>query len=141
MGQSATERREAAVLKARAGQMPAAQADLRALLAAGIDDGLVAMDLVTLLQQDGKAAEAVAVFKQAARADPPDYALLAATRANRDVRLYDDAAVLAREGMRRFPTEPVWPLLLSLVLSDAGKTAEALEILKQPGAARAPPPR
>ena len=139
MGQSATERREAAVLKARAGQMPAAQADLRALLAAGIDDGLVAMDLVTLLQQDGKAAEAVAVFKQAARADPPDYALLAATRANRDVRLYDDAAVLAREGMRRFPTEPVWPLLLSLVLSDAGKTAEALEILKQPGAARAPP--
>ena len=139
MGQSATERREAAVLKARAGQMPAAQADLRALLAAGIDDGLVAMDLVTLLQQDGKAAEAVAVFKQAARADPPDYALLAATRANRDVRLYDDAAVLAREGMRRFPTEPVWPMLLSLVLSDAGKTAEALEILKQPGAARAPP--
>lgn len=135
--QSPTERREAAVVKARAGQMAAAQADLRALLAAGIDDGLVAMDLTTLLQQDGKAADAVAVFTQAARADPPDYVLLAATRAYRDLRRYDDAAVLAREGMRRFPAEPVWPLLLSLVLSDAGKTAEALEILKQPDAARA----
>ena len=50
--QSATELREAAVLKARAGKMAEAQADLRALLAKGVDDGgLVAMDLATLLQQ------------------------------------------------------------------------------------------
>lgn len=137
--QSATERREAAVLKARAGQMAAAQADLRALLAAGIDDGLVAMDLATLLQQDGKAAEAVSVFERAGRADPPDYAMLAVTRAYRDLRRYDDAARLAREGMRRFPTEPVWALLLSLALSDAGKTTEALDVLRQPIAMRAQP--
>jgi tetratricopeptide (TPR) repeat protein len=137
--QSATQQREAAVLKARAGQMAEAQAALRAMLAAGIDDGLVAMDLVTLLQQDGKAAEAVAEFEKAAKRDPPDYALLAATRAYRDLRRYGDAARLARDGMRRFPDDTVWPLVLSLILSDDGKSAEALEILRQPAAQRAPP--
>jgi biofilm PGA synthesis protein PgaA len=136
--QSATQQREAAVLKARAGQMAEAQAALRAMLAAGIDDGLVAMDLTTLLQQDGKAAEAAAVFEKAAKPDPPDYALLAATRAYRDLRRYGDAARLAREGMRRFPDDTVWPLVLSLVLSDDGKSAEALAILRQPAAQRAP---
>ena len=101
--------------------MAEAQAALRAMLAAGTDDGLVAMDLATLLQQDGKPAEAVAVFEKAARPDPPDYALLAATRAYRDLRRYDDAARLARQGMQRFPNDTVWPLILSLVLSDDGK--------------------
>lgn len=137
--QTATQQREAAVLKARAGQMAEAQAALRAMLAAGIDDGLVAMDLATLLQQDGKHAEAVAVFETAAKPDPPDYALLAVTRAYRDLGRYHDTARLAREGQRRFPTEPVWPLVLSLVLSDAGRSAEALEVLRMPAAARASP--
>src|SRR5215471_14998338 len=91
--QSATELREAAVVKARAGKMAKAQADLRALLARGVDDGgLVAMDLATLLQQDGKPAEAVAAYERAHMAEPPDYALLAATRAYRDLHRYDDAA-------------------------------------------------
>jgi hypothetical protein len=48
--QTATQQREAAVLKARAGNMAEAQTALRAMLAAGTDDGLVAMDLTTLLQ-------------------------------------------------------------------------------------------
>ena len=139
LAQTAPQQREAAVLKARAGNMAEGQAALRAMLAAGTDDGLVAMDLTTLLQQDGKPAEAVAVFEKAARPDPPDYALLAATRAYRDLGHYDDAARLAREGLRRFPADTVWPLLLSLVLSDAGRTAEALDVLRQPAAARAPP--
>jgi biofilm PGA synthesis protein PgaA len=119
--------------------MAEAQAALRAMLTAGTDDGLVAMDLATLLQQDGKSAEAVAVFEKAARPDPPDYALLAATRAYRDLRRYDDAARVARQGMQRFPNDTVWPLILSLVLSDDGKASEALTILRQPAAQRAPP--
>jgi len=44
--------------------MAEAQAALRAMLASGIDDGLVAMDLAILLQQDRKPAEAVAVFEK-----------------------------------------------------------------------------
>lgn len=137
--QTATQQREAAVLKARAGQMAEAQAALRAMLEAGVDDGLVAMDLVTLLQQDGRHAEAAAVFEKAAKRDPPDYALLAATRAYRDLGRYEDAARLAREGQRRFPNDTVWPLLLSLVLSDAGRTTEALDVLRTPAAMRAAP--
>jgi biofilm PGA synthesis protein PgaA len=138
--QTATEQREAAVLKARAGKMAEAQADLRALLAKGVDDGgLVAMDLATLLQQDGKPAEAAAAFERARMAEPPDYALLAATRAYRDLHRYDDAARLARQGMQRFPAEPVWPLLLSLVLSDQGNGKEALAVLRSPAVQSAPP--
>ena len=138
-GQTASQQREAAVLKARAGQMAEAQAALRAMLASGIDDGLVAMDLAILLQQDRKPAEAVAVFEQAAKSDPPDYALAAVTRAYRDLGRYDDAARLARDGARRFPDDTIWSLLLSLVLSDAGQTTEALAVLRTPAAARAPP--
>src|SRR6478735_1748763 len=138
--QSATQQREAAVLQARAGHMAEAQAALRGMLAAGIaDNGLVAMDLTTLLQQDGKSAEAADMFEKAAVVDAPQYALLAATRAYRDLRRYDDAARLARQGMQRFPDETVWPLLLSLILSDDGKTTEALVILRQPAVQRSPP--
>src|SRR5262245_1374304 len=81
--QNATEQREAAVLKARAGQTAEAIAALRAMLDARVDDGLVAMDLVAVLQQDSRPGDAVAVFEQAAPPNPPEYALLAATRAYR----------------------------------------------------------
>jgi biofilm PGA synthesis protein PgaA len=137
--QTATAQREAAVLMARSGQVPEALAALRAMLAAGIDDGLVAMDLASLLQQDGRAADAVAVFEKAALPDPPEYALLAATRAYRDVKNAAAAERLARQGLQRFPQGPNWPLILSLVLSDAGRTDEALAFLAEPTALRAPP--
>ena len=138
--QTATEQREAAVLKARSGHRDEAQTELRAMLAAGIDDhGLVAMDLATLLQQDNKPAEAVAVFEKAGLANPPDFALLAVTRAYRDLHRYDDAERLARRGQERFPGQTEWPLLLSLVLSDTGRAREALAILSQPAALHAPP--
>jgi biofilm PGA synthesis protein PgaA len=139
LAQTITERRESAVLQARAGQLEPAIAALRAMLAAGEDDGLVAMDLSALLQQAHRPGEAIAIFEQAAVADPPDYALLAATRAYRDVHRYLDAEKLARQGLKRFPDQTTWPLLLALVLTDAGRPQEALEILGQPEAQRAPP--
>ncbi len=91
--------------------MSEAQATLRGLLTAGADDGLVAMDLVTLLQQDGKSAEAAALFASTAKADPPAYALLAAARANQAIGRHDEARRLAREGARRFPADPAWARL------------------------------
>jgi biofilm PGA synthesis protein PgaA len=109
--QSVTEQRENAVRHARAGHMGEAQATLRGLLAAGTDDGLVAMDLVTLLQQDGKNAEAAALFAGTSKADPPAYALLAAARANQAIGRHDEARRLAREGARRFPADPAWTRL------------------------------
>ncbi len=137
LAQTVTERREAAALQARAGHTEAAIGALRAMLAAGEDDGLVAMDLTTLLQQADRPADAVAVFEQAALPGPPDYALLAASRAYRDLKRYDAAERLARQGLRRFPDQTAWPVLLSLVLTDAGRPAAALEILSGPVAQRA----
>ena len=137
--QTITERREAAVLQARAGHLEAAIRALRAMLAAGEDDGLVAMDLTALLQQARRPRDAVAVFEKAAVAAPPDYALLDVTRAYRDLRRYRDAEKLARQGLERFPDQTVWPLLLALVLADAGRPREAIEVLSGPEAQRAPP--
>jgi biofilm PGA synthesis protein PgaA len=139
LAQTITERREAAVLQARAGRLEPAIVELRTMLAAGEDDGLVAMDLSALLQQAHRPGEAITVFEKAAVAAPPDYALLAATRAYRDVRRYRDAEKLARQGLKRFPDQTVWPLLLALVLTDAGRPKEALDILNRPEAQRAPP--
>src|SRR5262249_33461510 len=84
------------------------------------------------LQQAAKPREAVAAFEKAALAEPPDYGLLAAARAYRDLHRYGDAEKLARSGLERFPDQTVWPLLLSLVLTDAGRPNDALEILSRP---------
>ena len=87
-----------------------------------------------------KAAEAIAVFEKASKSDPPDYALLAATRAYRDLGRYDEAARLARDGARlASPARGVWPLLLSLVLSDAGahrRGARGIAHARRPSAPR-----
>lgn len=106
--QTATDLRENAVRDARAGKMAEAQASLRALLVTGPDDGLVAMDLVTLLEQDGKSREAAAIFARANKADPPAYALQAAVRANQAIGQQDEARRLVAEGQRRFPGDPAW---------------------------------
>lgn len=110
---------------ARAGEMKRAQDDLRRLLAAGTDDGLVAMDLVTLLQQDGKSAQAAALFVTTAKTDPPAYALLAAIRANQAIGRHDEARRLAREGARRFPADPAWGRLLASSPVERPATATA----------------
>ncbi|MBR0778150.1 poly-beta-1,6 N-acetyl-D-glucosamine export porin PgaA [Bradyrhizobium diazoefficiens] len=139
LAQTVTERREAAVLQSRAGHLSEAIDTLRAMLAAGEEDGLVAMDLTALLQQAGKSGEAIRAFDKAALAEPPDYALLAAARAYRDLRRYGEAEKLTRQGLKRFPDQTVWPLLLALVLTDAGRPKEAIESLGRPEAQKAPP--
>ncbi len=109
--QTATDLRENAVRQARLGKMAEAQASLRALLVMGPDDGLVAMDLVTLLEQDGKPLEAAVIFTRAAKPDAPDYALQAAVRANQSVGNQEEARRLLAEGKRRFPNDGTWAAL------------------------------
>jgi biofilm PGA synthesis protein PgaA len=130
--------REAAVRLARTGHVEEAIARLRAMVAAGTSDRFAALDLAVLLQEAGRPAEAIAVWERARAVDPPSYALLAIVRAYRDARQFERAAELARAGLRRFPAEPVWPILLALVLADAGHGDEALAVLASPAARRAP---
>lgn len=130
--------REAAVLEARAGDREAGIAALRRQLEAGSPDPLVAADLATLLQQEGRPAEALAVARRAP-APLPDYALLAATRAARDLRRWAEAERLAREGEHRFPEQSVWPVLRALIQADAGRPQQALATLRTPRAQAAGP--
>ena len=95
--QTATDLRENAVKMARAGKMAEAQATLRRLLISGPDDGRVAMDLVTLLEMDGKPAEAAALFARADKPDAPAYALQAAIRANQTIGRADDNNIVLDE--------------------------------------------
>lgn len=136
--QPATSPREAAVLEARAGRLDAGIAALRRQLDSGSTDPLVAADLLTLLQQAGRHAEALAVMRRAP-APLPDYALLAATRAARDLRRWPEAERLAREGQRRFPGQSVWPVLVALIEADAGRPEAALATLRTPAAQAAGP--
>jgi biofilm PGA synthesis protein PgaA len=137
VAQSATAQRESAVRRARAGDMDGALAALRGMLVTGIDDGQVAFDLTTLLQQSSKNQEAAEVFTKAQQDKAPSYALLAATRANRAIGDYAQAERLARAGRSRFAGDTVWPLTLSLVLSDEKRGHDALEVLDMPTARRA----
>jgi len=126
------------VLRFRAGERDAALADLRRQLSSRSSDPVLVADLVTLLQQAGQSAEAVAIWENAHPATPPDYALAAMVRAYRDQRRPERAEMLARDGLRRFPADPLWPVLLGLVLADAGRGDDALAVLAGPTAARAP---
>jgi biofilm PGA synthesis protein PgaA len=127
--QSISEKREAAVLQARGGDLPGGIAALRSLMAAGVDDGLVALDLVTLLQQAKRSTEAADLFLRTNPRQAPDYALQAAFQANRDVQRYAEAEKLARIGTERFPADPAWRTRLALVITDAGRPQEAIALL------------
>jgi len=130
--------RQAAVAQARLGHVDAAVAALRTMLAQGTKDPLVALDLGVILQQAGRPADALAVFQRVNVATAPSYALLAMTRACRDLQRFDRAEALARQGQRRFPNEPVWIVSRGLILADAGKGTEALAVLASPAAQAAP---
>jgi biofilm PGA synthesis protein PgaA len=86
---------------------------------------------------------AVAAGAGSARAQAPagrsGQDLLAAARAERDRQHFPEAERLAREGLARFPEDPVWLLLVALILADQGRGQEALELLDGPQALRAPP--
>ncbi len=131
--QTVTESREAAVRQARAGDLSGAIVALQRLLASKADDGRVAYDLVTLLQQADRSAEAADLFARTAKADAPDYALMAAARANRSLKRYGEAERLARQGMARFPGDPFWRTFLALVLTDADRPQDAIALLGPAG--------
>jgi biofilm PGA synthesis protein PgaA len=137
-GFSDVSERESAVGLARAGHVDQAISQLRALVASGSSDPLIAFDLAVILAENGQAAEAVAAFEKAAPSEPPGYALLAITRAYRDLKQFEQAAVLGRSGMRRFPDEARWPILLAMILADQGKTEEAVSLLAAGTAQQAP---
>lgn len=102
---------------------------MQRLLAAGAEDGAVAFDLVTFLQQAKRSAEAADLFNRTDPRQAPEYAMQAAFRANRDLHRYAEAEKLARIGMERFPADPGWRTRLALAVTDAGRPQEAIQLL------------
>ncbi len=129
---------DAAIALSRAGHREEAIAQLKALLATGTRDETVALDLAVLLQQAGRPSEAIAVYERLHPKAPPSYALASITRAYRDTKQFAAAEARARSGRARFPQEPIWPVLLALVLADESKAEEALAVLATKAAQQAP---
>ena len=129
--QTITERREAAVLQARAGHLEAAIGHCARCWRPAKTTVSWRWTLLRCCSRPTGQARPSLSSKRRLVAEPPDYALLAATRAYRDLRRYRDAEKLARQGLKRFPDQTVWPLLLALVLDRRGPS---------PGSARSPEP-
>jgi biofilm PGA synthesis protein PgaA len=82
-------------------------------------------------------AGAAGLFLSAPGISAPVDPLLAQARAARDAGRPAEAEGLARKGLSA-SDDPVWPLTLSLILSDQGRSAEALAILSAPHAVPLP---
>jgi hypothetical protein len=113
-------------------------ADQQQQLSAGGTDPAFVPDLITLLQQAGHSTEALAIWDAAHLPTTSDCALAAMLRAYRGQCQPERVETLTRNSLRRFPADPLWPVMLGRVLSDAGRGDEALAILAGPAAARPP---
>ena len=103
---------------------------LRARLASDNADARIACDLVFLLHRAGLAAQAIELYENFNFGHLPSHTLLAAARAYRDLKQFQQAAALARLGMAGFPSEAIWPVQAALALADEGKPDEALAMLE-----------
>jgi biofilm PGA synthesis protein PgaA len=119
----AAQTREAAVEAARSGEYDAAISSLRALAQATPSDAAVRFDLAVVLQWAGRSREATDVFENMRGAEVPEYVLSTMTGAYRDQQRWTDAAVVAAEGSRRFPSSVEWPIAARL--AEAGAALQA----------------
>src|SRR5437868_1584756 len=110
--------REEAVRAAREGRTDEAIRDLQSIVASNSRNTAAALDLATILTWAKRPRDATDVFERAAVVEPPEYVLLAMTRAYRDQQRFALAQQLAQEGLRRFPQQNSWPLLNALLAGD-----------------------
>lgn len=115
--------REEAVRAAREGNIDEAIRALENITAHNREDSEAALDLAVILTWAKRPRDATDVFERAAVAVPPEYVLLAMTRAYRDQQRFAEASQLAAQGLRRFPEENAWPLLNNLLAGDMALTA------------------
>jgi len=120
---------DSAIAAARAGRYDEAIAALKALDGPQAEPR-VRDDLAVVLAWAGRDAEAVALFDAlpVGRAAPL-YVRLEMARALRRLGRLDQAAALAEDGLQREPTEAAWPALLSRVLAEQGRHAEARRVI------------
>jgi biofilm PGA synthesis protein PgaA len=119
VGTALAQTREQAVAAARDGRVEQGISELRSLIAAGDTSPNTAYDLAVLLASAKRPQEATEVFEQIGTTEPPEYVLLAMTRAYWDQRRYEDGERLARRGLATFPTNRDWSKLFGLIAGEA----------------------
>ena len=118
--------RQQAVQNARQGKLDEALALLGPLFESNPDNKPLAYDYLVTLTWAGRDAEALAVFDRMSAEDAPAYVLEAAGKAARNVRRFDRAEALYREGVERFPGNIQLSIGLAYSLADQGDLAQAL---------------
>ena len=110
--------REEAVRAAREGRTDEAIRELQNIVASNSTDTAAALDLATILTWAKRPRDATDVFERTAAVEPPEYVVLAMTRAYRDQQRFVLAQQLAQEGLRRFPQQSIWTVLNALLAGD-----------------------
>jgi biofilm PGA synthesis protein PgaA len=122
--------REQAVLAARDGRLSEAIEALQQLASAG--DVPARHDLVVVLGWAGRSRDAIDLYERiAAAGGAPDYVQRSAAAAYRNEKRFAEAETLARGGLRARPLDAQWARLLSGVLTDSGRGAEAVALMER----------
>ncbi|MEB2399127.1 MAG: poly-beta-1,6 N-acetyl-D-glucosamine export porin PgaA [Alcaligenaceae bacterium] len=121
---------DALILQARAGDYEPALAMLRRHALEHPQDLRATYDRILISSWAGHGAETIAAYEglQPAPNRPPADVLEATARAYRDARQWDKARHLFSEGRRLFPDRPGFAVGEIMVLTDAGRQAEALAL-------------
>ena len=120
---------EQAVRAAREGRLDEAIAALERLEAAG--DLAARQDLVVVLVWAGQTRRAVELFERLGPGAAPDHVNRAAAAAYRAQRRLAEAECLARAGVDARPDDAEWVRLLSGILVDSARSAEAVALMSR----------
>jgi len=123
--QSVDERRKAAVLAARRGQLDEARQRLEDLYRRHPARRAVRMDLAVVAAWTGDDARCVELLNALDAATLPDYVLEAYAKAARNLQRWDQSLAHYQRLRQRHPLRPEFALARTLVLADAGRFAAA----------------
>ncbi|MDZ7668509.1 MAG: poly-beta-1,6 N-acetyl-D-glucosamine export porin PgaA [Gammaproteobacteria bacterium] len=119
--ESVDERRQAAVLAARRGQLEEARQRLEELYRRNPAHRAVRMDLAVVAAWAGDDARCVELLNDLDAATLPDYVLEAYAKAARNLQRWEQSLALYQRLHQRHPQRPEFPLARTLVLADAGR--------------------
>jgi len=137
-GASRDEQYDALILQAREGVYEPALVMLRHRVSMDREDVRAIIDLIVIAGRAGRPEEVIEVYESTAVSLPlPAEALATVARAYRDGQKWNQALAVYRKGSKPYPTDEAFVLGETMVLADAGRTAEAVKLGRKQ-VARAP---
>ncbi|MBO9356964.1 poly-beta-1,6 N-acetyl-D-glucosamine export porin PgaA [Bordetella petrii] len=125
----ADKRYDALIIQAREGNYEPALAMLRQRVGMNPRDLRAIIDLIVIAGRAGRSAEVIAVYESLGASAPLSAeALAVVARAYRDEQRWDQALAVYGKGRRIYPRDDTFMQGETMVLADAGKTAEAIRV-------------